>query len=129
MSIERYKQLAKGISAFNNLTVKTFIPHPTDADYKRGYISRYFIRKVNDPISQIYEVSSDNFTKFKENPFWVAVSIRWKISGSLTTKYNQDGSVNEYSVTESNSRSISTAAPIMNNLKLFLPNLTQFYKK
>ena len=128
MSIERYKQIAKSISKFREVKIKTYIPTPTDVDYQRGYITRYFIQKINDKTAQIYEIKSDNFSKFGENPFWNAVSIRWKISGKDQTTYNQDGTVKEYSISESNSRSIGTVKDKMSSLKLYLPNLKQFAK-
>lgn len=129
MSIERYKQIVRDTSKFREVKIKTYIPKPSTNDYKRGYITRYFIQKINDKNSQIYEVNSDNFSTYKENPFWSAVSLRWKISGSMETIYNNDGSVKEFSIKESNSRSISTVKSTIPNLKLFLPNLLQFHQK
>lgn len=129
MSIERYKQILNNPSQFNEVKVKVYAPILTDGDYKRGYITRYFIQKVNDKNSQIYEVKSDNFSTYKENPFWQTASLRWKIVGTTETKYNQDGSVKEYSIKESNSRSISTVKDKIANLKLYLPNLLQYSKK
>ena len=129
MSIARYRQLSNNVSKFREVKIKAHIPKPEDVDYRRGFITRYFIQKVNDTNSQIFEVSSDNFSSYKENPFWNAVSIRWKISGLTQTQFNDDGSIKELSVSESNSRSITTVKTVIPNLKLYLPNLSQFFKK
>ena len=41
-----------------NHTIRTFIPTPNYIDYRRGYIVRYFIQRVNDKDATIYEINS-----------------------------------------------------------------------
>lgn len=119
-NLDRYKRILKGSYKFSEPKIKTFVPKPTDVDYLRGYITRYFVQKVNDKNSPIYEVNSDNYTKINNNTFYIGVSIRWRISmkNILETK----------TISESNRKSIQTALDSMPSLKLYLPNLLQFHK-
>ena len=57
MDINRYKQIAKNQSRVR-YNIETHIPTPSNKDYVRGYIKRYFVQKVNDKGSPIYEVDS-----------------------------------------------------------------------
>ena len=41
--------------------LRTTVPSPTETDYKIGYIQRYFIQKINDEGSYIYEVTKHYF--------------------------------------------------------------------
>ena len=66
MNIDRYKQLSKSSYINNSKKIETSIPLPKDADYKRGYINRYFIQKVNDKGSPIYELNFTTFQSYKK---------------------------------------------------------------
>lgn len=119
-NLDRYKRILKGSHKFKEPKIKTFVPKPTDDDYLRGYITRYFVQKVNDKSSPIYEVNSDNFSKINNNTFYIGVSIKWKIT--------QKSSFEIKTLSESNRNSIKTVLEVMPNLKLYLPNLLQFHK-
>lgn len=60
-------------------------PIITTADAKRGYITRYFVKKINDKYS-IVEIDSDQFDKFKTNPLYITTSLNWRIVGPKNTK-------------------------------------------
>jgi hypothetical protein len=115
VNIGRYMVLLENRSDFEYPDIKTHIPTPTDVDYERGYIVRYFIRKANDNSSYIYEVNSDTYSNMIQNPFFTTVSLRWRISGEI----------NE--VRESNKKSVKLTSLKMKNIPLYLPNLLQFH--
>ena len=117
MSLDRYKQISKLNSSFKQPKISTFIPTPSDKDYKNGYITRYFIQKANDNNSPIYEVKQSSFNKFNSNPFYKATSILWKIKGDVLKTKN------------SNKASIQIGCEVISKLYLYLPNLLQFHKK
>lgn len=56
---------------------------PTEKDYKNGYMLRYFLRQVNNVQSKIIEVDKSQFTKFKNEDFYIKLEIKWKITGEL----------------------------------------------
>lgn len=114
--IKRYRIISKN-SRQRPTTIKSYIPTPNDNDYRRGYIYRYFIRSSNDKQSPIFEVSSKQYTKYLSDPFYTTTKVRWRILGES----------NE--VRTSNSIAVKLASDKIKKLKLYLPNLLQFYKK
>jgi hypothetical protein len=126
--IERYNSLNKKPPKSTN-RVKAYIPTLKEDDYNRGYVRRYFVQKTNDNLSPIYEINPDNVGVYDRNSYYKLVSIIWRIRGPKETEYNNDGTIKNKSVSESNRISISLVDKEMPNLKLYLPNLIQFYKK
>jgi hypothetical protein len=112
----RYKQLGKNPLGMGSVVVKTSIPTPTESDYKRGFIKRYFVTKSNSDTSTIYEVDSQNYIRIVKSPLYKGVSLRWKIKG------------NPKELKYSNGKSIEIASEKIKNLGLYLPNLLQFHK-
>lgn len=126
--VDRYKEIFKGSTIKENATLVAYIPKPTSDDYTRGYIMRFFVQKTSDINSPIIEVSYNNYLKLKTNPYYRLTKLRWKISGSLNPIYDSSGVLEETGVPESNRISIKLASQKIKNLKLYLPNLLQFYK-
>ena len=126
--IDKYDNLTGFKQKFSKLDVKTHFPKLNESDYNRGFITRYFVQKSNDTNSPIYEISSSSFSSYNNNPFFIASSVRWRIVGPKETVYDEDGSIVNKSVSESNRISINLQSKKIPNLKLYLPNLLQFYK-
>lgn len=101
----------------------SYVPKPKDKDYEVGYIKRYFAQKVNDEASPIVEVSPTYFTKISNSPYYNSTSIRWKISGLLESQGHIIG------VKQANSNSILRGCKDLKNLKNYLLNTQQFYKR
>lgn len=114
---DTYKKLTN--SKFNYLNVKVVasIPNLTDADYTRGYVTRYFTQKTNDGGSPIFEVSNTEFSKLASTVLYSTTSLRWRLIGSIEE------------IKKSNKVSVQLASTIITNLKMYLPNLIQFTKK
>jgi hypothetical protein len=116
MNSDRYKDIVKLPLQYRQVTVVTHLPSPTDFDYKRGYITRYFLQKANDFDSLIYEVKQSAMMKYAGNPFYTVVSLDWRIVGSTED------------IKTSNSASLKLASAKMPKIALYLPNLIQFIK-
>lgn len=127
MSVNRYNRI-KTIVIRSNTKFKTHIPKPISSDYNVGYIVRYFIQKANDKGSPIYEVNHLTFRKMQSNVDYQAIRLRWRIFGSKTEKYDVEGNQIDKGVSVSNSIAIKNKSHLIHNLKLYLPNLLQFYK-
>lgn len=125
-NIERYNSINK--KPLVEKKIVTFIPTPDDSDYKRGYVVRYFIQKTNDKGSPIYEVKRNHVGNYSKNPLYTTASLRWRISGPKTTQYDDEGNIFDRAVSESNRIAIKLVGDKIPNLKLYLPNLLQFYK-
>ena len=127
-SIDRYKKISRGSNKTRPSKIKTIIPTPTETDYRIGYVLRFFIQKTNDNLSPIYEVDNESYTSLISKPIYRGVLLKWRISGPKETKYDNNGIILDRSVSESNSIAIKLVSDKMPNLKLYLPNLLQFYK-
>ena len=128
MDINRYKQISKTTRSANH-KINTHIPVPNDVDYKRGYITRYFIQKVNDKGSPIYELTDINYSQYKSKAQFSSARLKWRISGPTLPQYDSKGIVIDKPVSDSNRIAIQLVAHVIPNLKLYLPNLLQFFKK
>ena len=127
-SIERYKQINHPTLKRKISEINTQIPTPTKNDYDLGYVRRYFIQLVNDKNSPIYEVNERVYTKHESKSFYTRTSLKWRITGNLEETYDIEGNLINKSVKESNRIAIKLASQRIPNLKLYLPNLLQFYK-
>lgn len=126
---EKYNKIKRSnISELLVSNIKTFIPNPTDNDYKRGWVTRYFVQRTNDKGSNIYEVNSTEYLRLNNKSVMTLASIRWRISGPISTQYDSNGNIVDKGVRESNRISISLVADKIPNLKFYLPNLLQFHK-
>jgi hypothetical protein len=117
MDLTRYNKVANIGSEFREKRISPHVPTPTDLDYERGYIVRYFIQKANDTQSRITEVDYIGYSKFVENAFYSTVSLDWKIKGT------------DEQIRECNFKSIKTGIDKIPLIQSYLPNLVQFKKK
>ena len=127
MDINRYKQISKNKPRVR-YNIDVIIPSPSNKDYDRGYIKRYFVQKVNDKGSPIYEVSSSTRNYYNTKAQFITTQLKWRISGPIEQTYDASGTVIDKSVSESNRIAIKLVSDKIPNLKLYLPNLLQFYK-
>jgi hypothetical protein len=69
----------------------TYYPQPIDSDYQKGYITRYFAKKINQS-GYVVEISPAEYVDFTNGEvrydisFYQVVSILWKITGPLNTQ-------------------------------------------
>ena len=69
-----------------------FTPEPTDRDYEKGYITRYFAQKKSGP-KKITEISESQFETHKlsyrglNNKLYEVFSIEWEITGPKNDIY------------------------------------------
>ena len=127
MSIKnRYNEIIK--TPIIEKEIKAYLPQLTDKDYQRGYVRRYFLQKTNDKGSPIFELSQSKKGQFLSNPLYTVVDIKWRIRGPKEVVYGDSGLIRDKSVSGSNMIAIKLVSHLIPNLKLYLPNLLQFYK-
>lgn len=114
LDIKRYKIINSPDVIYNGIKIQTHVANPIEIDYKRGYVTRYFIQKANDTESTIYEVDYIGFSKFIDNPFYTHVNLNWRIIGT------------DEQIKDSNFKAIRLLTPRIPKLQLYLPNLLQF---
>ncbi len=123
-----YSKVANNLNLFKIDVPHTIVPSPEDTDYQLGFIRRYFCQKANDSNSYIFEIDENEFRKLEQSPFWKVTNIKWRISGPIQTTYNDDGSINDIGVIQSNKAAINLSSLKIKNISLYLPNLKQFHK-
>lgn len=97
---------------------------PTEDDYSKGYINRYFVKKVND--NSIYEVSGDSFNTII-NGLYSKINLIWRITGSRNDVYQNK--IKIYSgVIEDNLNTIKIAEKSMSGISGILKNPLEFYR-
>jgi len=126
-NIKKYNKIRKVISN-NPKRIDTFVPSPSETDYNKGYITRFFVQQTNDINSPIYEVSSLNFRRYSSSKGYKGASLRWRIKGPISVVFNNNNEVSDKGVKQSNKIAISLISDKIKNLKLYLPNLLQFHK-
>jgi hypothetical protein len=127
---EKYNQLTSNNSVFKFKPVRAHLPKPTDGDYLVGYIVRYFAQKINERTSAVIEISEETSRNSQYRTYYNIVSLRWRITGPTMAVIDKKGKIIDKGVPASNRSSINLAsAGIMPNLKNYLGNLIQFYKK
>lgn len=114
LDINRYKKINNPNAIYNSVKIQTHAANPNEIDYKRGYVTRYFIQKANDSDSTIYEVDYIGFSKFIDNPFYTHVNLNWRIIGT------------DEQIKDSNFKAIRLLTPRIPKLQLYLPNLLQY---
>jgi len=111
-----YTDLLKGQGKpiIQTQTIRTHAPTPTPTDYRRGYIVRYFIQRINDDDSIIYEVNENDYNKFSLDTFYNTVNIDWRLMGNIDN------------LKRSNEKSVKLGSKKIKNLMFYLPNYLQF---
>ena len=125
---DKYNLLTNGNSKILNITPVAHIPTPTDKDYTRGYINRFFVQKTNDSNSPIYEVDVNEYRKIHSSVLYDTTTLRWRISGPINPEKIGAGEIVDNGVKESNKVSIRLASDLIHKLSLYLPNLKQFHQ-
>lgn len=101
-----------------------YFPIPTELDYKKGYIMRSFIKKVND-LGFITEISDEEYDNFQNGTvdydvsYYLTYQIMWKLTGPLNSTR-----VGQYDVRagiiDTNKRLVETANKIFLGITDFI---------
>jgi hypothetical protein len=98
-------------------------PSPDANDYKNGYITRYFVKKIND--NTIYEVDSVGFSDISDT-LYTKSSILWKITGKSND--TTDGkTLIDIGVISYNSYSITVLEKTIPGVRNILKNVLEFW--
>jgi hypothetical protein len=123
-SSDKGRTVISGIIAQQQSQPVSYHPKPLDEDYSRGYITRYFIKMVNQR-GYVMEVSEQEYSSIKNGTapydisFIQTVDILWKLTGPLNNKR-----ISQYDtragIIDTNKRLIETASKTFVGLKEFI---------
>jgi hypothetical protein len=103
------------IKEYKTEIIEPIILEPSDDDYKKGFIYRYFAQQHNNLQSKIIEIEESKFI-FAESIHRMT-KIRWRLRGPVEE------------VRKSNNKAIKMGIKVIPRLRTILPNLTEFHFK
>jgi len=68
----------------------SYFPKPTESDYTKGYLNRYFVKRTNDN-GYVTEISPEEYAKIQNGTviydvsFYLTAQLVWKLIGPLNT--------------------------------------------
>ena len=108
-----------------------YTPKPTDEDYRKGKITRYFARQRNGTQFKIMEIDQTTHDNLSNNrgglntALWKVISIFWQISGPLRDE--RVGNIRTRAgIIDTNQRVLNNAEKDFIGIKQYLTNLQQF---
>lgn len=120
-----YKNQSEQLTNILESTPQQISPVITQSDSDAGYITRYFIRQANDK-TFVTEIDKKQYERFKQNPRFAVVEIKWKIVGKLETiKYNTG--VNLYGVKDQNRITVANADLTFGGLTNYISNYGEYW--
>jgi hypothetical protein len=108
-----------------------YTPKPTQEDYNKGKITRYFARQRNGTQFKIMEIDQTTYDNLSNNrgglnfALWKVISIFWQISGPLRDE--RVGNIRTRAgIIDTNQRVLDNAEKSFIGIKQYLTNLQQF---
>lgn len=102
-----------------------YTPIVTQIDASNKFITRYFVRQVND-VQFITEVDSKQYSVFKSVPRFLTVDLQWKIIGKKETQTLRSG-VPLYGVADLNRNAVFDADLTFRVLHKYVTNYLEFW--
>jgi hypothetical protein len=128
---EEYNQLKPSNLPSTLIDPTPFTPKPTEEDYKRGKITRYFARQRNGTQFKLMEIDQTTYNNLNDRrgglnySLWKVISIFWQISGP--TRDQRVGNIRTRAgIIDTNQRVLDNAEKDFIGIKQYLTNLTQF---
>lgn len=101
-----------------------FKPVPQSDDYKKGYIYRYFVQKIND--LTITEVTKDKYNDISEK-YYVKFLMQWVLSGPKNNQY-KNKILERKGVQEQNTQLLNEGEKKMKGIKNYINNPLEFWQ-
>lgn len=131
----KYIQQPKLVKEYNNLklikitsseTPRAYVPTISINDIQTGYITRFFIKKVNElNIIEIDQQQYNDYSTIFDIRLYSVVKIKWFISGNLQDSF--ENNVMIPGILSKNSKEVVEANSIMPGLIDKLTNLQEYY--
>lgn len=120
-----YKDKESELSDILDKTPVQRLPIVTQQDTKRGFLTRYFVRQVND-VNYVVEVDKNQYEDFKENPRFITTKLEWKIVGKKETiRYNTG--VNSYGVEDINRITVADTDLTFGGLRKYISSYLEYW--
>lgn len=104
-----------------------YYPIPSQQDYSRGFLIRYFTKRTGGSAKDIMEISGADYTNISSNVLYLSASLQWKLTGPAHDQV-KDLNNTVYGVLDTNTRTVSSNESILPGITLYLSNLAEFAK-
>lgn len=124
-----YKTKIKTIN--NGETPPYFLPSPTESDYTKGVIQRYFCKRIGTSNPTIIEISKETYDSLKTKKgaynyiLYQPTKLFWKISGPLYDD-NTLQSIPISGIISTNQKIVENVNKYFKGIKSYLSDLAQF---
>ena len=127
-TIKLYKKLNPNIKIGTQTITALVSFKPTQENYSTGYITRYFLKKVNEDL--IYEVDDiqyfDQLSNIIDLRLYNGTSVNWYITGETTDTVN--GTTTAPGVITKNRQAIKDAETLVPGISKLVTNLLEYYE-
>ncbi len=113
-----------GLNGYDYFEPSTYIPIVNQSDYAYGYITRYFVGRIN--FSNVFETSAKDYNVIN-NGFYKKIKITWKVSGPEFSQF-QGKMLLTAGVVDYNILRINQAAQVFPQISNVLNNPRQFWR-
>lgn len=121
--VDEYKNI--GLSTVDGMYYAiSFRPTPQESDYANGYITRYYVEKINSSI--VSEVSPENYNQVSQQVYIKSI-LQWKITGIRKNRYN-GRTIEEIGVEDYNHAQVENLSKTLPHLKNFVKNYLEFWR-
>jgi hypothetical protein len=116
------------------LTPEPYYPQPTQNDYQKGALVRYFAKKRNQTPSLIIEIDKATHDDLRSQrgkynyALWSVTSLYWKITGPIKDSKDKFG-VLKAGISDTNERIVNKTDIEFRGIKGYLSDLIQFAPK
>ena len=112
------------------LQITPYIPKPTEKQYIRGYIFRYFVQNmINRSITEVDKEQYDMLQNkiHVERSKFILGKLKWRIKGTLEPSYDSKTQKTVIGVEKYNSNQINELNKIIPGIQKKLRNTVQFF--
>lgn len=100
-------------------------PVVTLSDKDDKFITRYFVRVVND-VQMITEVDKKQYNEFKDNSRFITTELRWKIVGKKET-IKQSNGIELLGTIDTNKIAVTNADLTFGGLRNYITNYSEYW--
>lgn len=100
-------------------------PVVTLSDKDDKFITRYFVRVVND-VQMITEVDKKQYNEFKDNSRFITTELRWKIVGKKET-IKQSNGIELFGTIDTNKIAVTNADLTFGGLRNYITNYSEYW--
>ncbi len=123
--VESYRDIVNSSDVDELSYAISYHPSPTESDYSAGFLTRYYVEKINAPV--ITEISAENYNQVSTQ-FYRKTTLQWKITGSSRKNKYKEKTIEVVGVEDYNRVQVDEASKYLPHLKNYVKNYVEFWR-